>query len=81
MHLLTPESINSGKSAPRVLAKVSFDRPDTDYDRRSVKDEDLSLPHFGGVGTYAGDSDHLAATEGIDQDLHATACSSEYFLG
>ncbi len=81
MHLDTPESISSGKSAPRVLAKISFDRPAANIGGHTDEGDGLSMSPFSGARTYDRDSSPVAVTEGIDPDAHAADCSSEYFLG
>jgi hypothetical protein len=80
MPLNTPDSVSAAKSAPRVLAKITFDRP--------AKDQ--SPDAFGNLASGAQGVPRLAdadrgslVTDDVGDDLSGVgiACSSEYFLG
>lgn len=81
MHLDTAESSRSGKSASHALVAISFAHPNTEKDRHSVEEDGRSVPPFSSVSTHGEDNNPLSATEGSDVGVHATDCSTEYFLG
>ena len=79
MHLDAPESISSAKPAPRVLAKISFDRQDKA--RSSDIGNELSTSPIGRIHTPDAESNPMAAEENFGDGIHVSDCSSEYFLG